>query len=258
MNSARMIRFDDIPGLEIMQAAYETHAFLPHFHACFAISMVHKGAESFTYGHTTYVAKAGDLVAMNPYVVHTGEPFDMTDGYHYKIIYFSKETLVHLGLSDKLFSFKQTLHAQSIHYHAVFEFHKLIERGAETSEIEQALLVMLLALQGPTENETMTVEKTWSLDHMNDLIDEQLSVFPTLDEMAEEAGLSKFHFIRSFKSDTGLTPLQYVHNRKMAIAKRYLEEGARIIDIAHLLGYSDQSHFTRRFKLTFGVKPSQV
>jgi AraC family transcriptional regulator len=77
-----------------------------------------------------------------------------------------------------------------------------------------------------------------------------------LDELAAIAGVSRFHFIRAFRATTGLTPMQYVERNRLEWARRLLERGAlSLAEIAQLVGYADQSHFTRRFKRHIGCTP---
>jgi AraC family transcriptional regulator len=68
--------------------------------------------------------------------------------------------------------------------------------------------------------------------------------------------MSKYHFCRLFKKSTNLTPYQYVLQRRTARAKELLKKRElTIVEIAYLLGFSDQSHFTRQFKKQYGITP---
>lgn len=78
-----------------------------------------------------------------------------------------------------------------------------------------------------------------------------------LDELAYACGLSRSHFARSFKSSTGLAPLQWLHNQRIERAKDLLLNSFLTIElIADQCGFSDQSHFTRAFFKSVGATPA--
>lgn len=81
--------------------------------------------------------------------------------------------------------------------------------------------------------------------------------FPDLAAMAKKSGLSRFHFIRVFKSEVGTTPARYVERCKIEQAKSMIEAADQpLADIADRLGFADQSHLTRRFKAVVGSTPA--
>jgi len=76
-------------------------------------------------------------------------------------------------------------------------------------------------------------------------------------EMAHEAGLSPHHFSRCFKNTLGLTPHQYVLQRRMEVALKLLNETILpVSEIALTVGFSNQSHFTQAFKRHTGTTPA--
>lgn len=79
----------------------------------------------------------------------------------------------------------------------------------------------------------------------------------TLAVLAREAGLSRFHFARMFKSTTGVTPHQYLLQCRLEAARSMLlGQDLTIADIAAQTGFYDQSHLVYQFKRAFGVTPS--
>ncbi|WP_414830857.1 helix-turn-helix transcriptional regulator [Alteromonas sp. H39] len=69
--------------------------------------------------------------------------------------------------------------------------------------------------------------------------------------------MSKYHFIRLFNQQFGMTPHQYVLNCRINRARQALEMGNSVFDTAVDLGFADVSHFNRKFKRTFGITPRQ-
>jgi AraC-like DNA-binding protein len=78
----------------------------------------------------------------------------------------------------------------------------------------------------------------------------------TIVELAREARLSPFHFLRTFESLTGVTPHQYVLRARLRAAAARLAAGrARILDVSLEAGFGDLSNFNRAFRAEFGVSP---
>jgi AraC-like DNA-binding protein len=87
-------------------------------------------------------------------------------------------------------------------------------------------------------------------------IDRDPGVVLTLRDLAHEAGLSPYHFLRTFERLTGLTPHQYVRRARLReAAMRLTTEPAKILDIALDCGFGDVSNFNRAFRAEFGVSP---
>ena len=78
----------------------------------------------------------------------------------------------------------------------------------------------------------------------------------SLGSLASEAGLSPYHFLRTFGHLTGVTPHQYILRARLReAAMRLVEEPARVLDIALDCGFGDVSNFNHAFREEFGVSP---
>lgn len=75
--------------------------------------------------------------------------------------------------------------------------------------------------------------------------------------LAAIAGMSKFHFVRSFTAILGVTPHRYQLLLRLAKAKAMLHEGSEIAQVAVHAGFWDQSHFDRSFRFFVGMTPTQ-
>ena len=75
--------------------------------------------------------------------------------------------------------------------------------------------------------------------------------------LAHDACMSKDHFIRVFRQETGDTPKAYVIKKKMESAEQFIVTSDRPIkEIARMVGYDDCSHFNKAFKAFAGVTPA--
>jgi AraC-like DNA-binding protein len=77
-----------------------------------------------------------------------------------------------------------------------------------------------------------------------------------LNNIADEAYFSKFHFIRLFKSIYGKTPHQYLTYVRIERAKQYLKSGFTVTDTCCKVGFDSLTSFTGLFKKHEGRAPS--
>lgn len=90
-----------------------------------------------------------------------------------------------------------------------------------------------------------------------DLVEGGLGGPIDLEALADAAGVSRFHFARSFRATTGQPPHKWLTARRVDHAKTLLERTKRgMIEIAAAVGFESQSHFGQVFKAHTGLTPS--
>jgi AraC family transcriptional regulator len=90
-------------------------------------------------------------------------------------------------------------------------------------------------------------------------IQDQLGTALTVSGIAQVVYLSPYHFTKLFKESTGQSPYQYVVEARVKKAKELLTTGKfTISEVAHHVGFADQSHLTRHFKKVFGLPPKKL
>jgi len=91
-----------------------------------------------------------------------------------------------------------------------------------------------------------------------DYIEEHLNESLTMDDIAQQAGFSKFHFHRIFYTKVGMSITEYIRMRRLAKASTaLLFTNERILDIAFYYQFQSQEAFTRAFKKTYQLPPGQ-
>jgi len=78
-----------------------------------------------------------------------------------------------------------------------------------------------------------------------------------LENIADEAYFSKFHFIRLFKSIYGKTPYQYLTHVRIEKAKLFLGMNHNVSDTCFMIGFESITSFTGLFKKSEGKTPSE-
>jgi AraC-like DNA-binding protein len=95
-----------------------------------------------------------------------------------------------------------------------------------------------------------------ALQRIREYIEQHLEENIELEVLAGIAALSKWHFARAFKQSVGVPPHFYLMQRRLELARKLLAETELSLgQIALKTGFSDQSHFSHRFRVFFGTTP---
>ena len=148
----------------------------------------------------------------------------------------------------------------------------LIERAATLIEVDheaadQLLRRAMALLRGrrripepvensPSQYSACTRLARWQVERIFAHVDSHLDVRLRADELAGIANLSSSHFFRCFKRSVGVTPSQYVTQRRIDLARQLmLATQLPLTQIALSCGFCDQAHFTRIFRRWVGETP---
>jgi AraC family transcriptional regulator len=108
----------------------------------------------------------------------------------------------------------------------------------------------------PTMRRSISHHASPALRHVLVYIHNHLDQQLTLAELSFLAGMSTYHFARTFKHVTGVAPHHYILDARIERAKSLLLGGnVSIAEVAQKVGFFDQSHFTRYFKRLVGITP---
>jgi AraC-like DNA-binding protein len=87
-------------------------------------------------------------------------------------------------------------------------------------------------------------------------IDEKFSERIDLDNIADEACFSKFHFARLFREIYGRTPHQYLIEVRIENARLLLQQGTSVKEVCFAVGFESIGSFTELFKRRMGMAPA--
>jgi AraC family transcriptional regulator len=102
---------------------------------------------------------------------------------------------------------------------------------------------------------------TWlhSLQQTLDTIERRLDQDLSIEELAQQAYMSMFHFQRTFSLVLGIGIGEYIRNRRLSVAAEQLAaKKIKVIDAALIYGYDSPESFTRAFFKFHGINPSQA
>ena len=80
----------------------------------------------------------------------------------------------------------------------------------------------------------------------------------TVDDVARVAALSRFHLHRAFRRAFGITPMQFLQQRRLEVARALLARGERVTDTCYAVGFESLGSFSALFRRRFGHPPSRV
>ena len=79
----------------------------------------------------------------------------------------------------------------------------------------------------------------------------------TVGEIANMMNINRKYLTRVFRERTGVSVKQYLTEKRMSEAKRFLSEGFGVSETAAMVGYADSFNFSKAFKLQTGISPSE-
>ena len=92
-----------------------------------------------------------------------------------------------------------------------------------------------------------------------EFMDQYFACHIGIDQVAKEAQISQYHFFRLFKNVYGISPYQYIKQKRMILAKEYVDRKEMTIsEIAQEIGYSDIFSMSKAYKQYYGFAPSGI
>lgn len=245
-------------GVELYRAEIVDHAFAPHAHDAFGIGSVEWGVERFRYRGSEHLAGPGSLVLMDEDELHTGHAAT-AEGWRYRMVYIEASTLSELtGQRVRRFA-QPTVDDPALGQRVTAALDVLWQGADDPLAFDSQLCLLATALvarhgQGSVAPPVAGLAPE-VLARVRDYIEAHLHGPLRLDDLAAQAGLSPFHFLRRFKQSTRHTPQVFVQARRGARAKALLARGLAPAEVAASVGLSDQPHLNRLLRRLYGITP---
>lgn len=232
-----------------------------NFHKNLEVFYLMHGNTEMVYEGKTIPLHAGDVMIINSYCVHQ---LIMIEPIGYFSMIIDDDFCLQNKIDMNSLYFTEVVHDAHLH-----DLLKVLidecnsQNSFKYSAVRHALLGVLVFLcrnhcAVRTANAPAT-DAGWiyistAIDFIKENINRKLSV----DEVAANVGLSKFHFIREFKRMTGYTLSNYINIIRCEYAKELLQSGQyKIKDVAIQCGFENESYFTAVFKKYIGMLPSE-
>lgn len=262
-NRTRFWRSEYLPGVLFLDGTFLDMNFSRHSHETYAFGVIESGALAFRYRGEDVIAAEGMLGMVVPGEVHDGHPA-LGRGWRYLMAYADPGAV--RTITGGLWGKDRGL--------------PFIGRGALES---RDLAVLFRKLYGGLQAGTMdrlTASSLWtafiselfgrfgeypaagprasrdSVRSVCSFLRENMTRNISLDELAALSSLSPWHFLRTFRDETGLPPHAYLTQIRIREAERLLRAGYSPSLAAAETGFADQSHLTRWFRRIVGTTPA--
>lgn len=131
----------------------------------------------------------------------------------------------------------------------------------QMQEMEWEVTTLLLSSQEGSHSKLWKKQsyllRSQALQRAIEWIQDDLAADLSLDRLAEESGVNKFHLIRLFKEQIGSTPSRFISQLRLERAQELLTKSLMdITEIAFEVGFGSLSAFERAFKTKYGINPN--
>ncbi|UOY87690.1 AraC family ligand binding domain-containing protein [Bacillus glycinifermentans] len=237
--------------------------FPNHFHEYYVIGFIEKGQRYLLCKGQEYIINPGDLLLFNPHDTHSCEQID-GKALDYRSINVMPDVMQkavkEITGAESLPYFTQNVLFRHELTSSLKELHVQILQKEKALQKEELFLNLLEELIRTYSDVTFLERAPEPSDEVKTVcgyLEEHYTENIRLDDLSGLTGWSKYHLLRSFTKQKGISPYSYLETVRINQAKKLLEQGVKPIDAAFQTGFSDQSHLTKFFKRQVGLTPKQ-
>ena len=245
-----------------------------HFHEFDKIVLLLSGRVDYTVEGSTYALKPWSVLLIKHHTIHRAL-IDKSEPYERIIIYldgkYFARSMPEARLTDCFDqadrSGRHLLLPTERQRRAIEAVLSAYEEAAEDSgfgaeALRESFIIQLLIYIGrmtaASSGETAESQYDPKIRRVLSYINENLGRELRVEQLAEQAYLSKYHFMRLFKAQTGSSVHAYVRQKRLLHAARLIREGMPVSKAAALSGFGDYSAFHRAFRESFGISPGEL
>lgn len=246
-----------------------------HFHEFDKIVLLLSGRVDYFVESEVYTLEPWSLLLVKHHTIHKAL-IDKSEPYDRVIIYLDRKYFDRIfpdaGIMDSFDSADRRgrhLLVPTEDERAELErcLHEYERYEHDSSTITQAmrdtlimqLLIRIRRMSGSSESSVQAGRQyDPKIEQAMSYINENLCGELSVDTLSEQVFLSKYHFMRLFKAQTGVTVHAYVRQKRLVNAARLIREGTPAAKAALDSGFADYSSFHRAFRESFGMSPGKL
>ncbi len=257
----------ETPGLMLGTARLSSFRFEPHYHLDSHIALVVDGAQRQWFHGESLLLTRGSIQLMPPGEVHDGAAASEA-AYTLRTFRLSQPLLQ--GLTQDITglhyfpSQAATVLQDARLANQLVRIHAALQSGWsdplwEEVHVVELLESLFLRLMRPAPQQVQGALTPRQLHGVRDFVEARLAEKVTLEDIAGLLGLDRFRFLKLFKRAVGMTPHAWLLRLRLEKAVELIrrDRDLSITEVAHAVGFFDQSHFTRAFRQAYGVTPAR-
>ncbi len=257
----------DISGVELMNANFKSNTASLHYHPEFIIGVMESGIQSYCPKSPKEKIISREHISMiNPERVHSNKSID-DQGYKYRTFNIQPEIFqkiandiardeVLLPNFDKVTVKDKHLVAQLLYLHNYLflnQFDTIQNQNCFYETFAYLIKTYSSNKLKTSKVNTNTIITNLIKDYLHANFDSKI----TLEQLSKVSGLSTYYLNRVFSKSIGIPPHKYLMNLRLNKAQELLKLKNSVTEVGYMVGFFDQSHFTRNFKSFLGITPKQ-
>ena len=244
-----------------------------HYHEFCKIVLLLSGSGSYTVEGRRYLLLPGDIVLVGSRCVHKPE-FEEGISYERMILYISPSLLAENSVPD--YSLEDVFSGKPGHVLRPAEdvrrrLRSLAEQlesemaasGGENAILSRCTLLRLLVEIGRAMQKTGSelpepvVPRDGKILDILRYLEANLAEDISIDDLAAQFFISKYHLLRKFDAQVGTTVHRYILQKRLLNAKQLLAGGVPPNEVCQYCGFGDYANFYRAFKAEYNQTPRQ-
>ncbi len=242
-----------------------SRGFPSHFHDYYVVGLVESGHGSLKAGGRTREYGSGDILVFHPMESHSCEQNDGSPltfrSFNIRADAMADATAGGTGNERRAApKFDASVINRSPQAERLGRVHEEMLRqdgeAGRAARFRELLRLLCRDHAQPTRRDD-TDTTVAMVERVCRYIEDRYNERVTLDDLEAVAHVNKYTLVRAFTRWKGITPYRYLEAVRIGRARELLEQGVEPAAVAGRVGFADQSHFGRFFKLLIGVNPGE-
>jgi len=245
-------------GIERMEARFSGPAFDLHRHDTYALGVTLSGVQTFRYRGAARRSLPGQIIVLHPDEVHDGGA-GTEARLRYRMLYLEPAVLADCLGAASLPFVRDAVVSDPDFCAALLSALAPLDEKLDDLFLPDFVAQLGRFLARHAGQPARPLGKTaWRAANLaRDYLRENMARPVRSQELEAVTGLDRYALSRHFRAAFSTSPHRFLIMRRLQQARRMIENGEALAEIAAEAGFTDQSHFNRHFKKAFGITPGR-